>query len=157
MTYIVFNDKRVEGLEERSERSTKGYREGGNEIPSRSDKHRVVFCGFLGYFLSFVLIRILLTDGLLFENSGSQRANLVRFLKTMSVHEQDERNKDSLVSINAGPTLFKVSARATQSPEATFLRGFCKYVARKERSFYEGQNFQCDVRCSPVHDGIEVS
>ena len=93
VTYVVFNDKRIEGLEERSECSAKGRREGGNEIPSRSDEHRVVFCGLFGCFLSFVLIRILLTDSLLFEDGGSQRANLVRFLKIMSVYEQDGDNE----------------------------------------------------------------
>ena len=121
MAYIVSNDKRIEGLEERSERSTKGCREGGNEISSRSDEHRVVFCGLFGRFLSFVLIRILLTDSFLFEDSSSQCADLAHFFKIMSVHKQYERGQGSLVSINAGPILVKVSARATQSAEATFL------------------------------------
>ena len=91
--YVIFNNKWIESSEERSERSAKGCGEGSNEVPSRSDEHRVVFCGLFGCFLSFVLIRILLTDSLLFEDGGSQRANLVRFLKIMSVYEQDGDNE----------------------------------------------------------------
>lgn len=71
-TYVVFYNERVEGLEERSEGGTEGGRESGNEIPSGSDKHRVVFRGFFRCFLGFVLIRILLADGFLLEDGGGQ-------------------------------------------------------------------------------------
>ena len=71
MTYIILHDKGIECPEERSESSTEGRGEGGNEIPSGSDEHRVVFCSFFRCFLAFVLIGILLADSLLFENGCS--------------------------------------------------------------------------------------
>ena len=131
VAYVVSRDERIEGLEERGERSTKGRGEGGDEVPSRSDKHRVVFRGFFGQFISFVLVRVLLADGLLFEDSGSQCADVGYLWKVVSVHERSRRSLDSLVSINAGPILLRVSARATQSAEATFLSGFRKHRVKK--------------------------
>lgn len=77
--YVVFCNERIEGLEEWAKRSPKGCGEGGDEIPSRSDEHRVVFCSFIRCFFSFVLIRILLADSLLFEDGGSQCADVARF------------------------------------------------------------------------------
>ena len=65
--YVIFNNKWIESSEERSERSAKGCGEGSNEVPSRGDEHRVVFCSFFRRFFGFVLIRILLADSLLFE------------------------------------------------------------------------------------------
>lgn len=144
MAYVVFHDERIEGLEERGKRRTKRRGEGGNEIPSRSDEHSIVFCRFFGCFLSFVLVRVLLTDSLLFEDGGGQCADLIRFWKTMRIDERSGGRQDLLVSINAGPMTLKDSARATQSAEATFLSGIHQYKVPKRRGLYGDQNFQCD-------------
>ena len=157
MTHVVLYNERIEVLEERCEGCAEGCGEGGDEVPSRSNQHRVVFRSFFGRFLAFILIRILLADGLLFEDGGGQRADLFRLWNIVSFRTLNGRNRDSLVSINAGPTLFKVSARAMQSPEATFLSSLYQHRVRRKGRLCKDQNFQYDIGCSPLHDGIEVS
>ena len=96
VTHVVFNDEWIEGLEERSKRGAEGYRKGGNEVPSRRDEHRVIFCSFFGSFFGIVLIRILLANSLLFKDSGGQCADLVDVSRDMSIHNGARGSKTHL-------------------------------------------------------------
>ena len=93
MTHVVLYNEWIEVLEERREGCTEGCGEGGNEVPSRSNEHRVVLRSFFGCFLTLILIRILLADGLLFEDGGGQRADLFRFWNIVSFLTLDGRNR----------------------------------------------------------------
>jgi len=77
MTHVVLHDEWVKGLEGLGECSTQSGGESRDEISSGSDEHRIIFCGLFGCFLVLVLIRILLADGLLLEDRGSQRTDIV--------------------------------------------------------------------------------
>ena len=72
MTHVIFHDERVKGLEGLGKCSTQSGGESRDEIPSGSDEHRIIFRGLFGRFFVLVLVRILLADGLLLEDSGGQ-------------------------------------------------------------------------------------
>jgi hypothetical protein len=123
-TYVVFRDQREEGDKGLVEVGAKGVGEGSNKVSSRRDENRIVLGLVFGCLLILILVRVLLTERLLFEDlHGNAADGVVAFgMRRLRIDHDIEKRINARPVTKPGPILLMVSARPMQREAATDLR-----------------------------------